>query len=113
MAEGPAEETARQPTIRPGGSWPAVAVALLAWCIAGIAVFTGIGGPAPGPDYERALAHKALLARSLFGTALVTATAAVIGGLRARARGRRGGLIGVFVGGAFLACTVLWWLAVR
>jgi len=113
MAEGPADESAGQPTTGPGGSWLAVVLALLAWCIAGIAVFTGIGEPAPGSDYERALAHKALLSRSLFGAALVAAAAAIIVGLRARAHGRRGGLLGVFVGGAFLACTALWWLAVR
>ncbi|HEY6477872.1 MAG TPA: hypothetical protein VI456_14950 [Polyangia bacterium] len=113
MAEGPADETARQSATRPGGSWFAGALALLAWCIAGIAVFAGTGEPMPGPDYERALAHKALLARSLFGAALVAAALALILGLRARANGRPGGLIGVFVGGAFLACTALWWLAVR
>jgi hypothetical protein len=113
MADAPADETTGRPAARPGGSWPAVALAIFGWCLVPIAVFIGIGDPRPGPDYERALAHKAILTRGLFGAALLAAAAAVVAGVRARARGRRGGLIGVFVGGALLACTLLGWLAAR
>ena len=113
MADAQAEKTSGQPTTRPGGSWPAVALAVLGWCLVPIAVFIGMGEPRPGPDYEQALAHKATLARGLFGAALLASGAAVVTGVLARARGRRGGLIGVFVGGALLVGAVLWWLAAR
>jgi len=109
MGGAPADET----TGRPGGSWPAVALAVLAWCLAPVAVFLGMGDPATEPDYQRALAHKAMLTRGLYGAALLAAAAAVVAGIRARARGRSGGLVGAFVGGAFLACTALWWLVAR
>jgi hypothetical protein len=113
MADAPRDETTDRATTRPGGSWPAVALAVLAWCLAPIAVFIGIGEPRPGPDYERALAHKATLTRGLYGAALSLAAAAFVAGVLARARGRRGGLVGVFVGGALLACTIVWWLVAR
>ena len=113
MGDAPADETTGRATARPAGSWPAVALAVLAWCLAPIAVFLGTGDPPPGPDYEGALAHKAALTRGLYGVALLAAAAGVVAGLLARARGRNGGLVGAFIGGAFLSCAILWWLVAR
>jgi hypothetical protein len=113
MADASTDETTGRGTARPSGSWAAAALAVVGWCLVLVASFVGMGEPRPGPDYEHALAHKAALARGLFGLALLAAAAAVVSGLRARARGRRGGLIGAFVGGALLVATLLWWLVAR
>ena len=113
MTNAPAGETTGRRTARPSGSWAAVALAVVGWCLVPIASFVGMGEPRPGPGYELALAHKAALARGFVGVALLAAAAAVVSGLRARARGRRGGLIGVFVGGALLVATLVWWLVAR
>jgi hypothetical protein len=108
-ADGMKGQSANQP----GGSWLALVLAVLGWCLAPIAAFVGIGEPLPGPGYERALVHKTALARGIYGAALLAAAAAVVLGLVARARGRRSGLFGALVGGAFLAATVAGWLVAR
>jgi hypothetical protein len=108
-----AGEMKGQSTSQPGGSWSALALAILGWCLAPIAMFVGIGEPLPGPGYERALAHKVVLARGIYGAALLSAAGAIVLGLIARAHGRRGGLFGALVGGAFLAATAAVWLVAR
>ena len=85
MANASADETTGRRTACPSGSWAAVALAVVGWCLILIASFVGVGEPRPGPGYERALAHKAALARGLFGVALLAAAAAVVSGVRARA----------------------------